>query len=90
MDSVAMYEGLAEARHLLSADGADLTLVEASDRGVHLALDLSGVGCLDCVLPHEYLSDTIADILRRHVGSDVSIELDDPRLAADFNAGDGH
>jgi hypothetical protein len=90
MNPVAMHEGIAEARHLLSADGADLTLIEASDRGVHLALDLSGVECLDCVLPHEYLRDTIADIVGRHVGTDVSVELEDPRLAPDSDAGDAH
>jgi len=71
--------GLDELRELLRPDGADLELLGLAGRQVHLRLDLSNVECLDCVVPPELLAELVCDGLRRRVGADLDVTLDDPR-----------
>ncbi len=70
-----------EIAGLLRADGADLQLVDANAKTarIEVALDLSGVECLDCVLAPEFLEQMIADTLGRHVRGEFELILRDPR-----------
>jgi Fe-S cluster biogenesis protein NfuA len=70
-----------EMAGLLRADGADLQLVDANAKTarIEVALDLSGVECLDCVLAPEFLEQMITDTLARHVRGEFELILRDPR-----------
>lgn len=86
MGDVALSDTLAaaveEVQTLVSADGARLDVVEAGPSAVRLALDLSGVECLDCVLPPAMLADVVTDSLRRRAGdAALTVVVDDPREA---------
>jgi len=67
---------------MLRADGGDLILVDvdAPAARIHLRLDLSGVSCLDCILPPDFLRQVIDDCLHRRIPGEFELVLDDPRL----------
>jgi hypothetical protein len=76
----ALADGLAEVQALISADGAQLHVVESTSETVHLRLDLSDVACADCVLPAQHLASVVGDVLRRHTGdAALAVHIDDPR-----------
>lgn len=88
MSDVALTGPLADAveevQVLVSADGARLDVVEAGAgaRSLRLRLDLSGVECLDCVLPPEMLAGVVTDSVRRRAGDDsIVVVIDDPRAS---------
>ena len=70
-----------ELAGLLRADGADLTIVDANAKTarIEVALDLTGVECLDCVLAPDFLEQMITDTLARHVRGEFELILRDPR-----------
>jgi hypothetical protein len=73
-----------EAGALLRGDGADLRLISAdpkTDR-IHLAVELAGVECLDCVLEPGLLEEMIVAGIRRRVPGEVEVIVDDPRRLA--------
>jgi Fe-S cluster biogenesis protein NfuA len=81
IDTLDVAAGIDELRALLRADGADLELVglDAGRRHVRVRLDLSGVDCLECVIPPDLLEDLVRDGLRRRVAADLEVVVDDPR-----------
>ncbi len=73
-----------ELAALLRADGADLQLLDADPKTarIEVALDLSDVECLDCVLAPEFLEQMITDTLGRHVRGEFELVVRDPRRPA--------
>ncbi|MFI5044595.1 MAG: hypothetical protein ACHQDC_07370 [Acidimicrobiales bacterium] len=77
---------VAEVQMLVQGDGARFDWVPSpaddpvDDKVVHLRLDLTEVGCLDCVLPPGMLVDIVQTSIRRSADDDsISVEIDDPR-----------
>ncbi len=83
MDRESVDESVEEVRHLLRGDGADLELVEADPKTARITvrLDLSTVGCEECVLPPDLLHEMIAATFRRRIAEEFEVVVDDPRLA---------
>lgn len=81
LDELAVSEAVAKLQVLVSGDGARLEVLEIDSTAarLHLRLDLSEVGCVDCVLPPEPLSQMIGDSIKRRTGTDVEVVVDDPR-----------
>jgi len=81
MDTVAVDEAVQELDALVRADGAALSLVEANPKTlrVEVALDLSDVECLDCVLAPEFLERMLADAIAQRVRGEFELVLRDPR-----------
>lgn len=81
MDTEAVADVVDELRRMLRADGAELALVAADARTdrIELALDVSGAGCADCVLPPDQLRDVIAASLQRRVRGEFELIVHDPR-----------
>jgi hypothetical protein len=76
----ALAEGITEVQALISADGAQLHLLDSTPDAVHLRLDLEDASCADCVLPAQHLAAVVADVLRRHTGNAaLEVRIDDPR-----------
>ena len=84
IDAPDVAAGVDEVRALVRGDGADLVVVglDAGRRQVRLRLDLSAVGCIECVLAPDLLEELIRDSLRRRVGADLDVIVDDPRRDA--------
>ena len=74
---------MADVQDFVSADGAVLVLQRADrssgDLVLDLELDLSGVECLDCVLPSDILADIVTDRLRERLGARLTVRLQDSR-----------
>jgi len=82
MDVTGVDAAVQELDALVRADGAALTLV-AADPGaarVEVALDLSRVECLDCVLPPEFLQQMLSDSLARRIRGEFELIVHDPRV----------
>jgi hypothetical protein len=84
MDTHAVDEAVQELDAMVRADGARLALVAAdpATARVEVALDLSQVDCLDCVLPPQFLEQMLTDALAQRVGADFELVLRDPRQAS--------
>jgi Fe-S cluster biogenesis protein NfuA len=84
MDEAAVDEAVEELGAMLRADGAELTLVDADAKRarVEVALDLTGVECLDCVLPPEFLEQMLTESLARRIRGEFELVLRDPRRDA--------
>jgi hypothetical protein len=82
MDRAQVAAAVQEEGRMLRADGGDLILVDvdAPAARIHLRLDLSGVSCLDCILPPDFLRQVIDDCLHRRIPGEFELVLDDPRL----------
>ena len=75
--------GIAEVQALVSADGAQLHVIEHTDDVVRFRLDLTQAACADCVLPARHLTAVVADTLQRHTGNAaLQVRIDDPREGA--------
>ncbi len=76
-----MATAVDETAEMLRGDGADLVLVHADPAGarIELRLDLSGVECLDCVVPPDLLEQMVTAELQRKVPGAFELVLDDPR-----------
>jgi hypothetical protein len=83
VDEQAVATAVDETAELLRGDGADLVLVETDPGGARIALrlDLSGVECLDCVVPPDLLEQMVTAELQRKVPGRFELVLDDPRRA---------
>lgn len=70
-----------EAGVLLRADGADLHLVgfDADAGSVHVAVDISGSNCVECIIPPDLLAVMLADAINRNLDTTVEVLVDDPR-----------
>ena len=70
-----------DVRAFVSADGADIQIVQFDDAANHLRLrlDLTGVECLECVIPPTMLAAMITDRVHRTLSGDLVVEIDDPR-----------
>ncbi|HEV2311235.1 MAG TPA: hypothetical protein VGU73_12000 [Acidimicrobiia bacterium] len=81
MDTQAVDEAVRELDALVRADGARLALVatDPASARVEVALDLSSVDCLECVLPPEFLQQMLTNALARRVHGDFELVLRDPR-----------
>ena len=82
----AVATAVEEVQMLVQGDGARFDWVPggSDDRVVRLRLDLTEVGCLDCVLPPEMLVDIVQTQIRRSTDDEsISVEIDDPRNADD-------
>lgn len=77
----SLTRAIDEIQVLVSGDGARLDLLEpVTDKQVRFRLDLSDVGCADCLLPAAALSEIAAQSVRTHTGDDAySVEIIDPR-----------
>jgi Fe-S cluster biogenesis protein NfuA len=84
MDREQVATAVHEEGRMLRADGGDLILVDFDPRAarIHLRLDLSGVSCLDCILPPDFLRQVISDCLARRIAGEFELVLDDPRREA--------
>jgi hypothetical protein len=84
MDHDAVSASVSEVQLLLRGDGADLVLVDADPKTarIELRLDLSNVGCEDCVLPPDLLREMITAALQKRLFEEFEVLVDDPRLAA--------
>ncbi len=71
---------LGELRPLVQGDGADLELrgVDEAGRQVTLGLVLSGVECLECVMPPDFLHQIVEQAMQDKVQG-VHVVLEDPR-----------
>jgi hypothetical protein len=78
--STTFDDALDDVRAFVTGDGADIRLVERDDAHgrVTLRLDLSGVDCLECVIPPAMLSSLIVERFRK-AGSTMEIVVEDPR-----------
>jgi hypothetical protein len=81
MDREQIAAAVHEEGRMLRADGGDLILVDVDPQAarIHLRLDLSGVSCLDCILPPDFLRQVIGDCLQRRIPGEFELVLDDPR-----------
>lgn len=81
MDSADVADAVTELDTLVRADGAELRLVGADPKTarIEVALDLSGVECLDCVLSPEFLEQMLTDALARRIRGEFELVLHDPR-----------
>lgn len=85
VDDEAIRTAVGELQTLVRGDGAELVLEEADARTarIGLRLDLSAVGCEDCVLPPELLRDMVTASLQRRLAGEFELVLADPRVSAD-------
>jgi NifU-like domain len=69
-----------EVRNLVSADGADLQLIDfdSERRHLRLRLDLARVPCLECVVPPPMLASMIRWRVQQLI-PDLQVEVEDPR-----------
>ena len=83
IDTQAVDEAVQELDAMVRADGARLALVAADPAAarVEVALDLSQVDCLECVLPSEFLEQMLTDALAQRIRGDFELVLRDPRQA---------
>ncbi|MBM3672240.1 MAG: hypothetical protein FJW86_08700 [Actinobacteria bacterium] len=81
IDEVAVGAAVDELDALVRADGASLKLVTADPKTarVKVALDLSQVECLECVLPTEFLEQMLTDALAKRIRGEFELVLQDPR-----------
>jgi len=81
MDERAVATAVDETAELFRGDGADLVLVRADAAAgrIEVRLDLTGVECLDCVVPPDLLEQMVTAELQRKVGGAFDLVLDDPR-----------
>jgi Fe-S cluster biogenesis protein NfuA len=79
----AVTAAVDEVARIIRADGGDLLLTSADTRTdrIHLQLVLEDVTCEDCVLPPDMLQETIEHALRRRIGGEFELLVDDPRRA---------
>ena len=84
MDREQVANAVHEEGRMLRADGGDLILVDVDPKAarIHLRLELSGVSCLDCILPPDFLRQVINDCLARRIPGEFELVLDDPRREA--------
>lgn len=77
----AIASAVDEAGILLRADGADLHLVgfDADASSVHVAVDISGSNCVDCIIPPDLLAVMLTDAINRNLSTTVDVVVDDPR-----------
>lgn len=79
----AVNAGVAAARSMVSADGADLILVKADARRarIDLKLDVTHLNCEDgtCLVQGRLLHDLIAAKLQEHLPGEFEVRIDDPR-----------
>ena len=70
-----------EAGILLRADGADLHLLgfDADAASVHVAVDISGSNCVECIIPPDLLAVMLSDAINRSLDTAVEVLVDDPR-----------
>ena len=70
-----------EMSALLRLDGADLQMLGADPKTarIEVALDMTGVECEDCVMPHEMLEQMITDAVGKRVRGEFELVLHDPR-----------
>lgn len=82
LNAAAVTDVVEELSAMLAGDGARLRLLAVHDGApsVALALDLSDVECLECVLPPERLVEVADAALRRRLGAAVTVRIDDPRV----------
>ena len=81
-EGTTVATAVAEVQMLVQGDGARFDWVpgSADDKVVHLRLDVTEVGCLDCVLPPEMLVDIVQTSIRRSTADEsILVEIDDPR-----------
>ena len=83
IDANAAGEAVHELDALVRADGARLALVAAdpTTARVEVALDLSQVDCLDCVMPTAFLEQLLTDALAQRLPGGFDLVLRDPRRA---------
>ena len=74
-----------EVRAFVSADGADIQIVQFDDEAnrLRLRLDLTGVECLECVIPPTMLAAMITDRVHRSLSTELVVQIDDPRETVD-------
>ena len=81
----AVNAGVAAARTMVSADGADLILVKADARRarIDLKLDVTNLTCEDgsCLVQGRQLHDLISSKLQEHIAGEFEVRIDDPRTA---------
>jgi len=81
MDEMSVTEVVEEVDGLVRGDGAAIVLVSADPKRsrVELSLDLSGVECMDCVLPPDLLHQIIQGAFDKRLAGEIEVVLDDPR-----------
>ena len=81
----AVNAGVAAARSMVSADGADLILVKADARRarIDLKLDVTNLSCDDgsCLVQGPLLHNIIVSKLQEHLDGEFEVRIDDPRLS---------
>jgi len=77
----AVATAVDEAGVLLRADGADLHLVgfDVETASVHVAVDISGSNCVECIIPPDLLAVMLTDAINRSLDASVEVVVDDPR-----------
>jgi len=77
----AVATAVDEAGVLLRADGADLHLVgfDVETASVHVAVDISGSNCVECIIPPDLLAVMLTDAINRSLDATVEVVVDDPR-----------
>ncbi len=83
MDTQAVDEAVQELDTLVRADGARLAVVatDPATARVEVALDLSDVDCLECVLPPEFLEQMLTNALAQRLRGEFQLVLRDPRAS---------
>ena len=76
----AIEDAIRDVKSFVSADGAELQLVDRNDerKRLRLRLDLSRAPCLDCVVP----APMLASLIRLRIQQQVEgweVEVEDPR-----------
>ncbi|RRQ28985.1 hypothetical protein DK926_03530 [Rhodococcus sp. Eu-32] len=77
----SLAKAVEEIQILVSGDGARLDVIEPShEKELRFALDLTEIGCADCLLPAPKLAEIATSSVRRHTGdSDYTVVIVDPR-----------
>lgn len=83
MDRATIAEAVAGVRQFVQADGADLLLIgyDEATTTLELELDLSGVECLECVMPPAILHAIVADHVCQLTPQPVDVVVRDPRVS---------
>jgi len=90
MDLDAVQESITQMQFLLRGDGADLVLVHVDPKTARIAVrvDLSNVGCAECVLPPDLLEEMMRAALQKQLREEFELVVDDPRADYGKSGGD--
>ncbi len=74
-----LAEALQPLIDIIRADGADMRLVDQSEDGVELQLDIKDAACAECVMPKQFLEGVVLTALQESQPWVRHVSIHDPR-----------